>query len=38
MSNGIARERTPGADHHEVQVEDGYASEAERVLSSMPAT
>jgi hypothetical protein len=26
------------ADHYEVQVEDGYAAEAERVLSTMPAT
>jgi hypothetical protein len=26
------------ADPHEVQVEDGYAAEAERVLSTMPAT
>jgi hypothetical protein len=26
------------ADHYEVQVEDGYAAEAQRVLSTMPAT
>jgi heat induced stress protein YflT len=26
------------ADHYEVQVDDGYASEAQRVLSAMPAT
>jgi hypothetical protein len=26
------------ADHYEVQVEDGYAAEAKRVLSTMPAT
>jgi hypothetical protein len=25
------------ADHYEVQVEDGYASEAQRVLATMPA-
>ena len=26
------------ADHYEVQVEDGYASEAQRLLATMPAT
>jgi hypothetical protein len=26
------------ADHYEVQVEDGYSAEAERVLSTMPAS
>jgi hypothetical protein len=26
------------ADHYEVQVEDGYAAEAQRVLPTMPAT
>jgi hypothetical protein len=26
------------ADHYEVQVEDGYAGEAQRLLSTMPAT
>ena len=26
------------ADHYEVQVEDGYATEAQRLLSTMPAT
>jgi hypothetical protein len=26
------------ADHYEVQVDDGYAAEAERVLSTMPAS
>jgi hypothetical protein len=26
------------ADHYEVQVDDGYANEAQRLLSSMPAT
>jgi hypothetical protein len=26
------------ADHYEVQVEDGYAAEAERVLATMPTT
>jgi hypothetical protein len=26
------------ADHYEVQVDDGYANEAQRVLSMMPAT
>jgi hypothetical protein len=26
------------ADHYEVQVDDGYAAEAQRVLSTMPAT
>jgi hypothetical protein len=26
------------ADHYEIQVEDGYAAEAQRVLSTMPAT
>jgi hypothetical protein len=26
------------ADHYEVQVDDGYANEAQRVLSTMPAT
>src|SRR4051794_3886806 len=26
------------ADHYEAQVEDGYAAEAQRVLSTMPAT
>ena len=26
------------ADHYEVQVEDGYAPEAQRLLSTMPAT
>jgi hypothetical protein len=25
------------ADHYEVQVDDGYASEAQRVLATMPA-
>jgi hypothetical protein len=25
------------ADHYEVQVEDGYAAEAQRLLSAMPA-
>jgi hypothetical protein len=26
------------ADHYEVQVDDGYANEAQRVLSTMPAS
>ena len=26
------------ADHYEVQVDDGYATEAQRLLSTMPAT
>ena len=26
------------ADHYEVQVEDGYASEAQRLLTTMPGT
>jgi hypothetical protein len=29
---------TTRADHYEVQVEDGYAAEAQRLLATMPAT
>ena len=34
----FSSEEQTRADHYEVQVEDGYAAEAERVLSTMPAT
>jgi hypothetical protein len=32
----FASESQTRADHYEVQVEDGYAAEAERVLATMP--
>jgi hypothetical protein len=34
----FASESQTRADHYEVQVEEGYADEAQRVLSTMPAT
>ncbi len=34
----FASEARTRADHYEVQVDDGYADEAQRVLSTMPAS
>lgn len=41
LSNGqrdFASSAQTSADHYEVQVDDGYATEAQRVLSTMPAS
>jgi hypothetical protein len=41
LSNGrrdFASEAQTRADHYEVQVEDSYAAEAQRVLATMPAS